>query len=122
MVLILALVLGYLIYNYIYHEHRNIQEEPAEFVMNSNDLEAEFYANPKASEQKYLNKIIEVQGNLTDQNKLDLTLNNKVFCQFDSQLDSLKSNNIKVKGRFIGYDDLLDLIKMDHCKIETQNH
>lgn len=121
-VLILALVLGYFGYQYLFHEHRNIQMESAEFVMSSDDLAKEFYAEPKASEQKYLNKIMVVHGGITEQNDYDLTLNNKVFCQFDSKIEGIKTKNISVKGRFIGYDDLLDQFKLDHCNLETKNN
>ena len=68
-------------------------------------------------EKKHLNKTIEITGRITDVTKSDLTLNNMVFCQFsENQLVELNSN-ITVKGRCIGYDDLLEQLKLDQCII-----
>ena len=121
LVLIVFIVLGFVAYNYVFHEHRNIQIEPADFVMRSEDLIHEFSINPTASEHKYLNKIIELHGTISEKNEFNLTLNDNVFCQFDSKIDSLKTMKVEVKGRFIGFDDLLQQVKIDHCSIATEN-
>lgn len=116
--LLMLIVIGFLTYNYIFQKHRNIESEKAEFVLNSIDIANEFTINPSASERKYLNKTIEVNGTITELNDYDLTLDDKVFCQFDSKIiiDSKKAN---VKGRFIGYDELLEQVKIDQCSILT---
>ncbi|MGM5469270.1 OB-fold protein [Flavobacteriaceae bacterium LMO-SS05] len=115
-IILVLLVLVYLVYNYIYQEHRNIESETSEFVMNSIDIANEFAINPSASEKKYLNKTIEIKGTITELNDTDLTLDHTVFCQFDSKI-KIDTDNVKVKGRFIGYDDLLEQIKLDQCSI-----
>jgi len=109
-----------LAYNYIYQKHRDIKSESAEFTVVALDIANEFAMDPSVSEQKYLNKTIEVHGAITEQNDYDLTLDDKVFCQFSSKIKGVKSNKIKVKGRFIGYDDLLGQVKLDQCSILTK--
>lgn len=118
-VLIILIVIGIIAYNYIYQEHRDIESETAEFVLNSTDLVNEFAINPSASEKKYLNKTIEVFGTITELNDRDLTLDNNIFCQFNSKIEVGTSKKVSIKGRFIGYDELLDQIKIDQCSIVT---
>lgn len=118
-VFIILIVIGIMAYNYIYQDHRDIESETAEFVLNSTDLVNEFTINPSASEKKYLNKTIEVFGTITELNDRDLTLDNNIFCQFSSKIEVDTSKKVNIKGRFIGYDELLDQIKIDQCSILT---
>lgn len=118
-VFIILIVIGIIAYNYIYQDHRDIESETAEFVLNSTDLVNEFTINPSASEKKYLNKTIEVFGTITELNDRDLTLDNNIFCQFSSKIEVDTSKKVNIKGRFIGYDELLDQIKIDQCSILT---
>jgi len=118
-ILLILVVIGIIAYNYIFHEHRDIKSEPVEFVLTSTDLANEFAINPSASERKYLNKTIEVNGNISELNAFDLTLDDNVFCQFNSKIE-VKLNNVTIKGRFIGYDTLLEQVKLDQCSIITK--
>ena len=113
-VLLILVVIGIIAYNYIYKEHRDIQSEKAQFVKTSKDLSDEFVVNPSASEQKYLNKTIEVSGTISELNAFDLTLDGSVFCQFSSKI-KINAKDVIIKGRFIGFDDLLEEIKLDQC-------
>lgn len=116
LVLILLAVAGY---KYIYQDHRDIQKEQPVYVISSNFLANEFSQNSIEAEKKYLNKTIEINGVITEINITDITLNNSVFCQFVNTINNtLKTNdNIIIKGRFIGYDDLLEQVKLDQCNV-----
>lgn len=117
-ILIVIMIVAYLAYNYIYQDHRDIQNEDAEFTVIASDISNEFEVNPSASEAKYLNKTIIVSGEVSEANSNQITLNNIVFCQFNNNTTNLKINKtITIKGRFIGYDSLLEEIKLDQCKI-----
>jgi len=118
-IILILVVICIIVYNYIYQEHRDIESESAEFVVTSIDMANEFAINPSASEQKYLNKTIEVHGTITELNDNNLTLDDKVFCQFNSKI-GIDSKDASVKGRFIGYDELLEQIKLDQCSILTK--
>jgi hypothetical protein len=115
-ILILLAVLGY---NYIYQDHRDIKTEKVDYAVSSSSISLEFSNNPSESESKYLNKTIVVSGNISEINENNLTLNEQVFCQFIEGINaSIKLNSeIKIKGRLIGYDDLLELVKLDQCNI-----
>jgi cell division protein FtsL len=116
-ILLIFLVIAIIGYNYIYQDHRSIENENAEFVLTSDNLSNEFVINSVEAEQKYLNKTIEVSGLVSELNKNNLTLDGKLFCQFTNEINAQLKQNLKIKGRFIGYDDLLEQIKLDQCTI-----
>ena len=116
---ILLLFLGIILivgYSYIYKDHRVIENETPDFVATSNSVFQEFSENQQSSEIKYLDKTIEVKGIVTELNNNDLTLNNKIFCKFTKTITTIKLNDqVTLKGRCIGYDDLLEQVKLDQC-------
>lgn len=115
-IIIIATIFGY---NYIYQDHRNIENETAEFSMTSSEVAIKFTENSTEAEKTFLNKTIEISGTLSEINSNDLTIDDKVFCQFLKELnETIEVNSkIKVKGRVIGYDDLLEQVKLDQCAI-----
>lgn len=106
-------------YNYIYKKHRNIKTENASFSITTAEILNEFSINPTQSEKKYLNKTIEISGTITEKSQNTITLDHIVFCQFSNSIKAPLNDktHIIVKGRFIGYDDLLEEIKLDQCLI-----
>jgi len=119
-IIVLILIITAIIsYNYIYQDHRSIETETAEFIMTSQVIENEFSLNIKSAEAKYLNKTVEISGLVSEINSTDITLDDKVFCQFSETIESSvkNSSNLKIKGRVIGYDDLLEQVKLDQCTI-----
>lgn len=118
-VLIILILVAFLGYNYIYQDHRDIKTEKEDYTVTSSFISLEFSNNLSESESKYLNKTIIVSGNISEINENNLTLNEQVFCQFKEGINSsIKLNTeIKIKGRLIGYDDLLEKVKLDQCNI-----
>lgn len=114
---ILLLAVSISLYNYVYQDHRNIETESPEFKSTPEDIVNEFKLDALVSEKKYLNKTIELTGIVTEINNTDLTLNNTIFCQFTENQTVTQNSEVKVKGRCIGYDDLLEQLKMDQCSI-----
>ena len=113
-IIITILIIGY---NYVYQDHRDIAKEEAEFVLNSKDIKNEFVSNVFTAEEKYLNRTIEVSGTISETNIVDITIDDNVFCQFSNNINSSVNLNsiITIKGRVIGYDDLLEQVKLDQC-------
>lgn len=111
---------GFLLYKYIYKEHRNIANETESFVVTVVDLKEDFSKNDSLANAKYLDKTIVIYGKITS-----MDLSNKMLMIDTSLAAVIKDNNvelkqndsIKLKGRFIGYDDLLEEFKMDECSI-----
>jgi hypothetical protein len=109
------------IYFYMYQEHRDISTEDANFSLTVKDLQAEFTADAVGANAKYLDKTIEVSGIVTsiDMGSHSVVLDEKLSAVFkDSVLGGIKlQNSIKVKGRFLGYDDLLEELKLDEASL-----
>lgn len=119
---IIILILTFLLfaaYKYIYQDHRDIQKEQAQFVVSSKVIANEFIENSIEAEKKYFDKIIEITGTITEINIKEFTLNNIISCQFDSIIkNKIKINQkITIKGFFLGYDDLIEQIKLNQCSV-----
>ena len=117
---IAVIIIGIVAYNYLYQDHRDISSEMPEFVITSDEIGAEFISDQQESETKYLNKTISIKGKVTESSTDDFTLDSKVFCQLKESLNSpLKTNSTTtVKGRVLGYDELLEQVKLDQCSIQ----
>lgn len=112
---------GLSIYYYVYQGHRNIDSEKAAYTLETADLQKEFTANDSLAFVKYQNQTIELRARITliDLDNNALVLDNKVFATFNDSLPrDLNTNQIfNVKGRFLGYDELLDEFRMDQSSI-----
>jgi len=121
LILVLILIVGAFIgYKYIYQSHRDIQTEKAEFTIDATSLAKEFAENPDITSKKYLNKTIIVKGEITEIEDNSLMLTNASYCTFDTNHNVPESDlNSKytIKGRCIGYDELLEVVKLDQASI-----
>lgn len=64
------------------------------------------------------NKVIQITGTITGIQEEGILLNQDIYCQFDDKLISAAKNAaITVKGRVIGFDELLEEIKLSQCII-----
>ena len=115
----LILVVGIIFaYHYVYPNHRIISEEPVSFKLDAEFFFNEFIEDSQQAELKYLDQTIIVSGIITSINAKSVTINNKVYGQFEALNSDLKANDsITIKGRCIGFDDLLEEIKLDQCSI-----
>jgi len=118
LILIVIAVVGY---NYIYQDHRDIKKEKAAFTVKATDLTAAFQNDETAATEKYLNQTIEVQGQLTGIDGTSLVLENVVFfalSENETVPNQTKLNtNVTLKGRCIGYDSLLEEVKLDQASL-----
>jgi hypothetical protein len=71
--------------------------------------------------EEWQDKIVVVSGEVTSSDDKGIMLSRKIYCQLKQVTDLQKinpSNNISLKGRIIGYDDLLEELKLDQCIIQ----
>ena len=115
---IVGLIIIYVIYN---KPHKDFNKSPIETTIESIDLISFYQDNPDDSNTRFLDKIILVIGTITDIEKNIIILDNSIVCKLDpSQIinDQININTeVSVKGRCIGYDDLLEEVRIDHCFI-----
>lgn len=106
---------------YVYKDHRDINSESASFTVSVTKLHDEFLKDANTGTKKYADKTIETYGSITSldlesntivlDKKLSVTMVDKISNDF--KVDQ----KIKIKGRFVGYDDLLEELKMDQSTI-----
>lgn len=116
---ILSLILlSFLGYNYLFPDHRTIYQEEAKFTIDASVLFNNFIENPKLAESKFLDQTITIYGVVTSLQAQGVTINNKIFCNLENLSNKHKVNDqIVIKGRCIGYDELLEEVKLDQCSI-----
>lgn len=115
-----VIITAVLMYNYVYKSHRDISNEKESFAISVIDLKNDYRKNDSLANAKYLDKTIVIYGKITS-----LDLANRLLSVDTSLSAILKesgvslnlNDSIKLKGRFIGYDDLLEEFKMDECSV-----
>lgn len=106
------------IYFYTNQPHRDIKSEVPSFNISAQDLIQEFMSSQDIALNKFLNKTIVVHGKPSKILSKSLILEGNIFCTFDlSEFGPNISETIYLKGRCIGYDDLLGEIQLDQCSI-----
>ncbi len=106
---------GYVCYTYLMKPPTGIQSKQVAFTGTAVAF------SPKAQENAndWLDKVVILEGVVTSKDENGITLNNRVYCQFSAtQKIVVAEQTLKIKGRFIGYDDLLNELKLDQCIIQ----
>ncbi|HBD26841.1 hypothetical protein [Flavobacterium sp.] len=119
LVMISAIVV---LYFYVYQSHRDIDAEQATFETSVSELSQRFLNNPDSSTVTYADQTISIYGNVTalDLKQNTITLDNKLIATTSKEeINRAKTGElVKLKGRFIGYDELFNELRMDQCTIE----
>lgn len=119
--ILVAIITAVIVYNYVYQDHRDIKTEKESFSVSAIALAKEFETNLTNAENKYLNKTISIKGVVSEVNENSIMVNNKIFCLFENLKPiPIKNSPIHIKGRLIGYDDILEEVKIDQCNIVTK--
>lgn len=113
---VFALV-GLGVYKYLNKPHRNVLESKVDIALNAVEILTDFQNNSSQANQKYLNKIIVVSGEVINQESDNVTIDPGVTCYFLVSNDEELFGELKIKGRCIGYDELLEVVKLDQCTL-----
>ena len=119
LVFIVLLMIVYAVWN---KPHKNYSNTKPNIIIDSSNFINEFKANATIATEKYLNQIVLVNGNVTDKLNKSVVLDNGIVCSLDSSsLEAFeliqKNDEGIIKGRFVGFDDLFEEIRLDHCFI-----
>jgi len=92
----------------------NIDSEPA-LITDADDLIWRF----QVKEGDFLvNKVIQVNGIVTELDSLVIVLNHRIICSSESQIDANLRDSLKLKGRISDYDEFNDrLVIKDAVKV-----
>ena len=97
---------------------RVIADETPEYQISAKEIASEFASNTSVSNKKYLEKSILITGEITSINENEVIVDNSVNCSFLTISDNLKKDQkVVVKGRVVGYDDLMGEVKIDQCSL-----
>ena len=109
-------------YNYIYPDHRDIQSEKPAYTVKATSFIKEFQVNEELATAKYLNKTIAVEGLLSTIDGNTVVIEDVIFfalSENETPPTSDKINTaIQVKARCIGYDNLLEEVKLDQATLQ----
>ena len=111
------IVLMVFVYKSIFPEPRNIQEQPIDFSLSAEKLGLEMADSDRALQ--YGDKVIHTYGKISSVDGNVVTLNKTIVVHLlDPTGHVLKEgDSISLKGRCIGYDDLLGEVKLDQASI-----
>lgn len=121
LILVILLVASVSLYFYTYKGHRDIAAESADFEITTATLSKEFLENDSLANSKYADKTIQIYGKISsiDVPSHTIIIDEKLSAVFtDSVLPKINlQEQIKIKGRFVGYDDLLEEFKVDQVTV-----
>ena len=118
-ILIPLFIIGFTIIYFTYNKpHKDFNKAPSQFTIESKKLISFYQNNSEDANTKYLDKIILITGTITDLEENIIILDNGIVCTLDpsQKIDDqiYMGSKISIKGRCIGYDDLLEEIRVDH--------
>ncbi len=122
--LVFSCIATFLGYSYLNKPHRNIAEGKAIVHISAGELHEKFIT-PSPTEEDLTDEIIELSGLVTEiEAPSTVFIEDKVQVDFDIEKqaleDSIHGSNIIIKGRCVGFDDLLEIVKIDQAVIITQ--
>jgi len=122
-ILLLAILLIGISINYVFHGGaRDLATEEAEFTISSKDIIDEFSLDVAKANLKYSDKAIFISGKVTAVSDSIVTIDNTIICNFKIPDSNIKNDQfINVKGRLVGFDDLMGELKLDQCSINKNN-
>ncbi|WP_299552356.1 hypothetical protein [Seonamhaeicola sp.] len=97
---------------HIYKPHKTVAERTVKYSGTPQELLDEVHKDVTP----WLNAVVRLSGTVTAMDASGFTLDNMVYCQTDSKSppSGLQINApATIKGRVIGYDDLLEELKLD---------
>lgn len=102
------------VYQYLFAAPLSTNEIAAEYQGSAEY----FYQLLQTDYEQWHNKIVQISGIITEINEEGILLNHNIYCQLDEKLTNMAEYDlITLKGRVIGYDELLEETKLNQCII-----
>jgi hypothetical protein len=114
-VFFIAVIIVVLGYNYVYQNHRDIASSDATSSFTPSELKVLFTDEDASNDLRALDQVIEVSGIATDVKATSITLDGEVFIELSKDHDAEINQFYTIKGRCLGYDDLLEEVKIDQA-------
>ena len=101
------------LYYYAYKDHREIATEGAVYTNTAIAIKDSIAQNNEA----FLNQTVAVSGVVTFLDDNTVTLDDALVAQFENRPVVLLNQQLTLKGRCIGYDDLFEVVVIDQSTI-----
>lgn len=116
-ILVLLGLIFFGVYKYMFRAPEDVSKANIDFTVSATEFVEEFSNDLASSEKKYHEAIIVVEGIVTEIESEGITINEGVFCKLSS-IENIKiDSKIKIKGLYIGFDDLFEIVKIDQCSV-----
>ena len=103
---------------YIYKKHENISLKNPDLVISADKLYYDFINFTDSSNSKYLNKIIIIDGNLISLDDRNILLSPGISILLEKSTTEInRKEEIKIKGRCLGFDNILMEVKIDKATL-----
>lgn len=100
---------------------RDVSSEAAAFSVTAKEVSSAFASDEAGASKKYLDKPIEIRGNVSRTATGVVVVDEKAVCILkDSTITATTGKAITLKGRVVGYDSLMEELKLDQCTITNQ--
>lgn len=117
LILVVAVIV---IYQVVTKPTPSLVDEVVLYEVNAVQFYQEFTQNQTGFQQKYINKAIGITGVITSVQDSIIVLNDKIVCITNNVPANLSTDqSVRIKGRYIGYDDLFDNLKLNECLLES---
>ena len=111
----MVLVVGVVnVYQYISMSPKDIVEITPEYVGDATEFN--FLVTDNLS--YWTGKVVQITGEVTELTEYGIVMNGTIFCQFENgdDLQSIVENQqINIKGKLVGFDEILMEIKLNQC-------
>ena len=106
-IVLILMAIGF--YYYAYKDHRNIATEGAVYSDTAVALKDSIVKN----NETFLNQTVAVFGVVTFIDDHSITLDDALVAQFENRPAVQLNQQLTLKGRCIGYDDLFEVVVLD---------
>ena len=123
-VVVIAIIGALVTYNYVFNaKHRDIATEKASVTLSAEALHTSFVKDEATATTKFLDKVIELTGTISAIEDTEVVLNDKAQISFDTTETAKPTigEMITIKGRCVGYDELLEMVKIDQATLLNKN-
>lgn len=118
--LVFIIAVGIVLFSYVHKEHRTIRTEKADISTTAIAFYSTFIRNQEVFNTIHLDKAVELKGRITAVESNSIVLDQKISVTFESNPIVLKINKkITLKGRYVGFDNLLEQLKIDQAVITS---
>lgn len=111
-IFIVSIVLLFIVTKIVYAPHEKTADVESVYKGKASD----FITNMNIDTTITAGIVIELSGRVTSVLDSTITIDNNIFCQFSNQPTLINlGENVLVKGRYIGFDDIMGEVKLDNC-------